>query len=536
MTRNEIILGIDVGTTATKVAAFGPRGKLLAVKAIAYPLLQPLPGRAEQDPERILAACIAGVQLVLAETGSSGNEVSAIGFSTAMHSLIALDADGGLLTPVITWADDRAASQARRIRNAPSGLALYQRTGTPIHAMSPLCKLVWLREECPEVFAAAARFVSLKSYVVGRLFGRWVEDHAVASASGLFNLAALDWDVEALAIADVRPSQLPELVPTTHILTGMEPEIAARMGLPRDVPFVIGASDGVLANLGVGAVGPGELAVTLGTSGAVRQTVPSPITDPHGRTFCFALAPDNWVVGGASNAGGLVLAWLRDQLVAGVGPPSIDELLTEAASAPVGAAGLLCLPYLAGERAPIWNADARGVFFGLGLHHGRPHLVRAALEGVLLNLGSIARALTELVGPARQVRISGGLARSALCRQTLADVLGVPVVVPETVDASALGAAILARHALEPRLELAEACTWIALPTRHEPDPGAHARYQELAELAKRVYDALEPVFPSIVALQTSSIRAGDVVRHPHQSAPARGQAPAVDRGRRPNL
>ncbi len=200
-----------------------------------------------------------------------------------------------LPNPSITWADSRAADWAERIKRDWGGLAIYQRTGTPIHPMSPLAKLVWLRRERPEVFARAARFVGIKEYVFFRLFGRYVVDYSIASATGLFELSRLDWDAGALELAGITPERPPEPVPTTFHLAGLAPELARELGLLPTTPFVVGANDGVLSNLGVKAIGPGEVAVTIGTSGAMRTVVDRPLTDPSGRTFCYALTDRHWV-------------------------------------------------------------------------------------------------------------------------------------------------------------------------------------------------------------------------------------------------
>ncbi len=237
-----------------------------------------------------------------------------VSFSSAMHSLIAVDEALRPLTPCITWADNRSAGYVKPVKEQLNGHEIYMRTGTPIHPMSPLLKLLWFRDHRPELFAAAYKFIGIKEYVFARLFGEYVIDHSLASATGLFNLRSLDWDSEATALCGVRREQLSRPVPTTHVMQGLRAEDAARLGLAADTPFVVGASDGVLANLGAGAFEPGIYSVTIGTSGAVRGVVREPVTDPKGRLFCYALKEDFWVVGGAINNGGIMFRWVRDQL------------------------------------------------------------------------------------------------------------------------------------------------------------------------------------------------------------------------------
>ncbi|HEY2254351.1 MAG TPA: FGGY family carbohydrate kinase, partial [Variovorax sp.] len=383
------VIGVDIGTTSTKAVAFTPGGRVVAHHAVDYPLLRPTAAAAEQDPEQIFAAVLETIRVSVQGCPAEAREVVCVSFSAAMHSLIAVDAQDRLLTRSITWADNRAADWAERIKRERNGHAIYLRTGTPIHPMSPLAKLAWLQDEQPELFHRSARFVGIKEYVFFRLFGRWIVDHSIASATGLFNLTALDWDAEALAVAGVRREQLSQLVPTTHHVQGLEAGVAEQLGLDVHTPFVVGANDGVLSNLGVNAIAPGEVAVTIGTSGAMRAVVDRPLTDPSGRTFCYALTERHWVIGGPVNNGGIILRWVRDEFAAaecetakrlGIDPYEVLTRIAERVSA--GAEGLLFHPYLAGERAPLWNANLRGSFFGLAMHHRKEHMIRAVLEGV----------------------------------------------------------------------------------------------------------------------------------------------------------
>jgi gluconokinase len=275
---SKCIIGVDIGTTSTKAVAFDPNGKVLAHHAVGYPLLTPSPAVAEQDPDEIYAAVLTVLREVVRKTQTAPEEVIGVSFSAAMHSLIAVDGAGQPLTHSITWADSRATEWAERIKNDGNGLAIYQRTGTPIHPMAPLAKLVWLRREQPELFARTARFIGIKEYVFFRLFKRYVVDYSIASATGLFNLTQLNWDTEALELAGVTPEQLSEPVATTFHLSGLEPGTGpGNWAYCRATPFVVGANDGALSNLGVNAIGPGEVAVTIGTSGALRAVVDRPL-------------------------------------------------------------------------------------------------------------------------------------------------------------------------------------------------------------------------------------------------------------------
>ncbi|PWU56245.1 carbohydrate kinase, partial [Micromonospora globispora] len=320
-TTSAVVLGVDIGTTSTKVVAYDTAGRQLASHSVGYPLEEPHPGYAEQDPRLILDAVVESLRAVVAELPGP---VSGLSFSTAMHSLIGLDADGNPLTPSVTWADSRASAQAERLRAVPSGLALHRRTGTPVHPMAPLPKLLWFAEQEPKLFEQVAHWVGIKDYVLLRLCEALVTDHSVASATGLMDIHRLAWDAEALGIAGITEEQLPQLVATTAVLPGLTAEAARATGLPAATPVVVGAGDGPLANLGLGAVHPGVVACSIGTSGAMRVTVERPGVDPLGGVFCYALTEDRWVVGGAINNGGIVLQWAGEALA-----PELGERLAE---------------------------------------------------------------------------------------------------------------------------------------------------------------------------------------------------------------
>jgi gluconokinase len=500
-------IGVDVGTTSTKAIVFSVTGTIQGIANQGYPLLVPQPGWAEQDPEVIFATVLQTMRQAIAQSGIDPQAIAAVGFGAAMHTLIVLDANHQRLTNSITWADGRSGAQAARLQRDRS--ELYHRTGTPIHPMSPLVKLLWLRECKPDTFANAAKFISVKEYIFYQLFEQYVVDYAIASATGLFNLAQLDWDQDALAIAGIRADQLSQLVPTTQILRGMKAHYAAAIGLAADTPIVIGASDGVLANLGVGALAANQIAITIGTSGAVRQVASQPITDVEARTFCYYLAENHWVVGGAGNSGGMVWRWFCDRF----GQPEIaqaqthlptayDRLIQLAATVPAGAAGLLFLPFLTGERAPYWNADARGVFFGVAFQHERSHFARAVLEGILFSIYSIAQVLPSFTNTHQTIVLSGGFARSPQWRQMLADVFGQSVDVPAVYEASGFGAAVLAMVAVGALEQLSDVKQLVRIRDRHQPNLQNTERYQALFQIYQQVYRQLIPEFTAIADYQ----------------------------------
>lgn len=509
MVETQYIIGIDIGTTSTKAEIFTTDGQGIVQQAIAYPLYSPEPNAQEQNPDEIFDAVVNCVNSIMVQSQIQPSALLGISFSAAMHSLIAVDQNGHPLTQSITWADQRSKEWADEIREKRNGKAIYQRTGTPIHPMSPFVKLVWLRHEHPDLFQRAAKFISIKEYVLYRWLGEYVVDYSIASATGLLNIHTLEWDAEALEIAGIRTTQLSRLVPTTHSLTPVKTEYAEQMGISEQVPVIVGSSDGLLANVGVGAISPGVVAISVGTSGAIRMMLDHPKTDPNETLFCYALTPNCWVVGGAVNNGGIILRWLRDNLgEAEVNTANLLEsdpyniLTAIAATVPPGAEGLIFHPYLTGERAPLWEPNARGSLFGLALHHQKAHIFRAVLEGVVFNLKLVLDALDKLAGPITSIRATGGFARSELWRQMLADIFNYEVIVPESFESSCFGAALLGLVAVKQLPSLEESLSLLGDTHHHKPIPTHVESYQKITSLYNELLTVFQPTYDKVAALQ----------------------------------
>lgn len=508
-------VGADIGTTSTKAVLYDKKGTVLSTHHVEYPLHSPAPGIAEQDPDEILQAVITSIKMVLQKVKANASKrLTLVSFSSAMHSVIVIDEAGRPITRCMTWADNRATEIASRINEDMDGLSTYKRTGTPIHPMSPLTKIAWMRESDSETFAKAYKFIGIKEYVFYKLFGKYVIDYSIASATGLFNLEQLNWDEGAMEIAGITADKLSEPVNTTTVLTGLDPHYAQEMGISPDTPFVIGASDGVLSNLGVNAIDPGVVAVTIGTSGAIRAVTNKPVTDRKGRIFCYALTDNHWVVGGPVNNGGMTLRWVRDELASaetetakrlGIDP---YEVLTQIASrvAP-GSDGLIFHPYLAGERAPLWNADARGSFFGLRLFHKREHMIRSVLEGVILNLYTVLLALEEMIGGPTKIQATGGFARSELWRQMMADIFNQEVHIPESFESSCLGAVVLGMYAIGEIDDFSIMSEWIGTTHTHKPNPDNVEVYRQLIPIYIRVSSLLQEEYHAIAEYQRQWVK-----------------------------
>ena len=483
---NSIVIGLDIGTTSAKAIAFNKSGIVLAEYEIEYPLNTPHLGWAEQDPIEIENATITAIHCLITSSAIKSTTILAIGLSSAMHSLICMNDEGEPLSPSITWADGRAVNQASRLKE--HGLDLYKSTGTPIHPMSPLVKLIWMKETNFPPYKMASKFVSIKEFLLYRWFGSQFVDYSIASATGLFDSQTLNWSEEALRLAGITEDMLFTPVPPTTTITGIRGDFAQRMGLRTNTVFVIGASDGPLANLGIGAIEPGEVAITIGTSGAIRQIVSKPKIDHLQETFCYTFTDSLSLIGGPTNNGGIVLKWLKDILGENL---SFDAMNSLAESVPAGAEDLLFLPYLNGERAPMWNSQMRGNLFGLSLRHGKEHIIRAGMEGVIFSVYHVGLALERLAGEPKKILASGGFARSPLWLQILSDVFNREVYVPLSHQSSAWGAAWLALYSIGEVKDLASIKEHIPMQGHYLPNKENHLIYSKMFPLYKELSETI---------------------------------------------
>lgn len=494
-------LGIDIGTTHCKVVALAPGGKILYQAKAGYATIQSLPGQSEQDPEEIFHTVLQLLQQsLIAQKNNSAFELKGICFSTAMHSLMAVDKQGNALTRLFTWADTRSNAQAMQVRNSPHAYEIYAATGTPIHPMSPLCKIIWLRQEMPEIFASAAKFISIKEYIFFKFFDKYVIDHSIASATGLFDIFLLKWSELALQVAGIGIDKLSQPVPVTHVETQLKENYRQLLGIGTDIPFIIGASDGCLANIGSNAMQRGEAAITIGTSGAVRVVVNAPRPDAQQRLFNYILTENLYVTGGPVSNGGSALKWFSEVFLQHSlsSADDVEWLLQLAFEAPVGAGGLIFLPYLSGERAPSWDATARGAFIGLQTAHGRAHLARAVVEGISFAVCQVMHAVEETNGEIEVVYASGAFANSDSWVQVMSNLLNKKIIISATADASAVGAALLGMHALGMLNDWNILKQWFPSSKTFLPNTTEHQLYQSHYHIFTGLYPKLKDDFKNL--------------------------------------
>jgi gluconokinase len=477
----DAILAVDIGTTSTKALLVSRKGEVLARAQEFYPTHHPQPDFSEQDPEQIFLAVKNVVVTVAEQTGAA---VAAVSFSSAMHSLMAVDVNGSPLTPLITWADLRSKMEAAEIKNS-GDQKIYLETGTPIHPMSPLCKILWITKNCPEIFTKTYKFIGIKEFVWHRLFGQYTIDHSLASATGLFDASSLSWSSSALAAAGISEQKLSDPCSVYSKFAEADDPSFRRLGLS-NIPWIIGASDGCLANLGSGAMEEDTLSLTVGTSGAVRKRTAKIIPDAQGRTFHYLLDEKNIITGGATNNGAVVVQWFSEKFLRQ--PVDIKSFGEQAGTVTAGSEGLLFLLYLFGERAPVFDPASSGVFFGVRQQHTKEHFMRAVLEGIGFALFSIAAIVTKNSGPSRRIKASGAFVTSPQWVQIMSNIFGKEIQVQGSDDASTLGAAMLGFRALNVE-------TGFQFPAEKifYPDLSVHALYLEYFS----VYQTLHPQLAS---------------------------------------
>jgi xylulokinase len=495
MTTLPYLIGIDVSTTATKALLMDATGEVKAVGSSEYPFQTPRPLWAEQDPALWWDGAVSSIRQALAEAGANPADVAAIGLTGQMHGLVLLDAAGAVLRPAILWNDQRTGEQCETIRARIGRERLIQITGNDALAGFTAPKILWVRDSEPENYARARHVLLPKDYARYRLTGELATDVADGGGTVLMDLRARDWSPEVLAALDIPPEWMPPLFEGPEITGRLSASAAAATGLAAGTPVVAGGGDQAAQAVGVGAVSEGIVALTLGTSGVIFASSDSPVVEPDGRlhAFCHA-APNRWHLMGVMLSAAGSLRWHRDTFAPGA---TYDTLLAPAEAAPAGSEGLLFLPYLTGERTPYPDPLARGAFVGLTVRHTLPHLTRAVLEGVAFGLRDSFELMRQAgLASVKQVRVSGGGARSPLWRQILADVLQAELVTVNAGEGAAYGAGLLAGVGAGVWSEVAAACAaTVRITGQVSPRPEAAQRYQALYLQYRALYPALKPSF-----------------------------------------
>lgn len=495
-------IGIDIGTSGTKTAVFTTDGKVVADATFEYPLSQPQNGWAEQDPAHWWDAVVNGLKAVTKDINP--DEIGGIGLSGQMHGLVMLDQDGEVLRPSIIWCDQRTAKECEEIEARVGKERLIEITANPALTGFTASKILWVRNNQPEIYAKCCHILLPKDYIRYMLTGEFATEVSDASGMQLLDIPNRCWSQEVLDKLEIDINLLGKVYESPEITGYVKEKVANETGLVAGIPVVGGAGDNAAAAVGTGCVRDGRAFVTVGTSGVVFQHSDDIRIDPKGRvhTFCCAV-PGAWHVMGVTQAAGLSLRWFRDTFCKeeiltaeeqGIDPYIImDEM---AHNSPVGANRLLFLPYLMGERTPHLDPDARGVFLGISAIHEKKDFIRAVMEGVSFSLADCLKVFEEMGTSPSQCIICGGGGKSPLWRSIIADAFNLAVSTTHQTEGPALGAAILAMAGTGMYPDVPTACDAIvSINKTVNPTDGNAAKYKEIMPLYNKAYSDLKDTF-----------------------------------------
>ena len=499
------VIGCDVGSQGTNAALYGANGTLVASAYEGYDLSFPHPGWAEQDPAVWTKALVSTVGQLVAEVPEGPTAVKGLSFGSQLDGMVVCDGSGRPLRPAMIWMDRRAEAQAAALSRLMSPEEFYRHVGANLDSSHAVFKALWVRDEEPEVFAEAAFLMPPGSFVLREVTGVLAVDYSNASSLALLDPRTRTWSEPALDAVGIGREMLPELAAGTQAVGTVTRSFAEAAGLSPDTLVAVGCGDEMAATLGAGVFAPGEVCDVVGTAEPVCAASSEPREDPTMLVECHPHAdPDAWLLENPGFVSGGNLRWWRDQFAPlevraeTEGRADAYDLLTrEAAEVSPGSQGLVFLPCMQGAMAPEWNGAARGVFYGLTLAHTRAHMTRALLEGSAYALRDILEAMKGAGLDVRRLTMVGGGAKGALWRQIKADVTGLPVRVPTSLETTATGAAILAAVGSGLHASIADAVdAFVAYePEEQRPDPERHRAYEEAYRRYRELYFALKPVF-----------------------------------------
>ena len=492
----EAFLGIDLGTSSVKALVVDLDGIVRGTGSAEYPVMRPQPGWAEQDPEAWWQATCTAVHQAVGWSGA-GVSIGGVGFSGQMHGAVFLGENERVLTPAVIWADQRSARQAADVTAKVGAQRLIEIAGSPLATGFMAATAAWMREEGASIWWRTKRLLSPKDEIRRRMTGAAATDPGDGSASLLFDARWRNWSPDLLDAVEIPSILLPPVKPSSAVAGEITLEAADALGLAPGIPVVTGTGDAPSGLLGAGIVDPETMLLSLSTGAQVMVPDDGFHPDLAGRThaFCSALEPGSghpgWYQMGATLVAGMALRWLRDEMLQLPAAGAYERMTSWAAKAPLGAQGLLFLPYLVGERSPHMDSRARGAFLGLAAHHDHGDVVRAVMEGVTFACRDAYAALQDAGAHPERIVMAGGGSRSPFWRQMVADVFGLPVHALATTDQAAMGAALLAAAGIRELDSVETAQRWARYGPATEPNVAMHIRYEELYELFG---DAYSPV------------------------------------------
>jgi len=503
------LIGIDLGTSGTKTVLFDVDGKAITSATVEYPLHQPHNGWAEQDPADWWNACISTLGLIFAQSGIDPDDVSGIGFSGQMHGLVMLDEKNEVIRNSLIWCDARNARECEEVTKKVGASRLTEITANPALASFTAGKILWVRNNEPENYKRCRTILLPKDYLRFKLTGKFGMETADASGMNMLDINTRNWSAEVLGKLRVDAKMLPRVRESYEIAGHITPEAARLTGLKEGTPVVYGAGDNAAAAVGTGVVVDGKAFVTIGTSGVLYTHSDKAVVNSDGRVNTFCTANAAWAVFGCTLAAGLSLQWLRNnfflnemKVAEGLGKDAYNLMTAQAERIPIGANRLIYLPYLMGDRSPILDPNARGVFFGLSAMHTKYDMLRSVLEGVTFSQRQNLDVMKEMGITFKEIVATGGGSTSPLWRQMIADVLNIPVTTIKNKEGPALGAAILAGVGVGLYPSVAEACKRI-IKTNPAQEPIAEntRRYEQYYDLYCDLYPTMKDSFAKLAEL-----------------------------------
>ena len=488
------LLGIDIGTSSCKVALFRPDGTVAASAGSEYPVSYPQKGWAEQDSRDWWNGVCKAVRELTAKSGIDPSEIAGIGVDGQSWSAIALDAAGEVLCPTPIWTDTRSEAICRETSESLTEEKLFALCGNPAQPGYTWPKILWYRKFRPEVFEKTEKILQSNSYIVYRMTGEITQDLSQGYGLACFDMRKGCWDGAMCAELGIPQRLLPELMPCHRIAGKLTKEAAEQMGLTEGIPVAAGGLDAACGTLGAGVVSPGQTQEQGGQACGMSICIDRYAADPR-LILGFHVVPERWLLQGGTTGGGGALKWLRETMCPEL---SFEEMSALAEREPAGSNGVTFLPYMAGERSPIWNPKASGVFFGLNFRTTRGQIIRACMEGVAYALRHNLETAEEAGAHADILRAMGGSANSKTWTQIKADVTGCSIEVPSSDTATTLGSAILAGVGTGVYNSFEEAAAGTVRVKKHyEPDPEKRPVYDRGYHTYRKLYPALEEIMNS---------------------------------------
>lgn len=511
---SKCMMGVDVGTTGIKVIIYDVNGHWIADEYKEYPLICKHPGWAEQDPNQWWDAFKDCVQRLINRVPVSPEDIIAIGCTGQQPSPVLLDKEGNVLCNSLIWMDRRTTEECNWLQEKIGAAELYKITGLRPDPMYAIYKLLWIKKNQNDVFKNAKAVLQPKDYINFKLTGKIASDYASSAATQGFNLLELNWEPSIFSAAGISIGLMPEVYNPSHILGNVKPAIAEELKLSAQTVVVTGGGDTTVSALGCGIVNSGDTAIVIGTSSDVVTCVDAPIVDPKKRIGCYPyVTPGKYMTIAGANSSGVLLRWFRDEFFASEknnlqpGQNIYDLMLDDAAQIPVGSEGLVFLPYFAGERSPIFNPNARGVFAGISLVHSKAHFIRAIVEGISLSIKDRLVVSQELGVQLGKIILTGGGARNRLWRQIITDMIGLATYRTPVKEAAGLGAAILASVGAGLHSSIEKACqSMTELGDKVLPNLSYKEVYDELYTLYKVLYKGNLEFFDQLARVKPTKV------------------------------